>query len=233
MARALIGITSQMVAARWGDWVREAVLSPQTYSRAVERAGAVPVLVPPIPPGGIPRLIERLDGVLFTGGEDVDPALYGAARHERTDEPDARRDRFELALARAVIEAGLPFLGICRGLHVLNVARGGTLVQHLPDAVGHHGHAPDRARMSFHDVRIEPASKLGRLLGEKVSVPGSHHQAVARLGDGLEAAAWADDQVVEAAEFRGNPFGIGVQWRPEEADDMRIFEAFAEAAAAA
>src|ERR1017187_5423271 len=111
MARALIGITSQMVAARWGDWVREAVLSPQTYSRAVERAGAVPVLVPPIPPGGIPRLIERLDGVLFTGGEDVDPALYGAARHERTDEPDARRDRFELALARAVIEAGPPCSG--------------------------------------------------------------------------------------------------------------------------
>jgi putative glutamine amidotransferase len=233
MARALIGITSQMVAARWGDQVREAVLSPQTYSRAVERAGAVPVLVPPIPPGGIPRLIERLDGVLFTGGEDVDPALYGAARHERTDEPDARRDRFELALARAVIEAGLPFLGICRGLHVLNVARGGTLVQHLPDAVGHHGHASDRARMSLHDVRIEPASKLGRLLGEKISVPGSHHQAVARLGDGLEAAAWADDQIVEAAEFRGNRFGIGVQWRPEEADDLRIFEAFAEAAEAA
>jgi len=233
MARALIGITSQMVAARWGDQVREAVLSPQTYSRAVERAGAVPVLIPPIPPGGIPRLIERLDGVLFTGGEDVDPALYGAARHERTDEPDARRDRFELALARAVIEAGLPFLGICRGLHVLNVARGGTLVQHLPDAVGHHGHASDRARMSLHDVRIEPASKLGRLLGGKISVPGSHHQAVARLGDGLEAAAWADDQIVEAAEFRGNRFGIGVQWRPEEADDLRIFEAFAEAAEAA
>jgi gamma-glutamyl-gamma-aminobutyrate hydrolase PuuD len=233
MARALIGITSHLVAARWGDVVREAVLSPQSYSRAVERAGAVPVLVPPIPPGGIARLIEGLDGVLFTGGEDVDPALYGAARHERTDQPDARRDRFELALARAVVDAKLPFLAICRGLHVLNVARGGTLVQHLPDAVGHHGHAPDRARISFHDVRIEPASKLGKLLGDQARVPGSHHQAVARLGDGLEAAAWADDQTVEAAELRGNPFGIGVQWRPEEADDLRIFEAFAAAAEAA
>jgi gamma-glutamyl-gamma-aminobutyrate hydrolase PuuD len=116
---------------------------------------------------------------------------------------------------------------------VLNVARGGTLVQYLPDAVGHHGHAPDRARLGFHDVRIDPASKLGRLFGDQARVPGSHHQAVARLGDGFEAAAWADDQVVEATEFRGSPFGIGVQWRPEEADDLRIFEAFAEAAEAA
>ena len=233
MARALIGITSHLAAARWGDWVREAVLSPQSYCRAVEHAGAVPVLIAPIPLGGIGRLIDRLDGVLFSGGYDVDPALYGAARHERTDQPDARRDRFELALARAVVNARLPFLAICRGLHVVNVARGGTLVQHLPDAVGHHGHAPDRARLSFHDVRIDPASTLGKLLGEKARVPGSHHQAVARLGDGLEAAAWADDQVVEAAEFRGNPFGIGVQWRPEETDDLRLFEAFAEAAGAA
>jgi gamma-glutamyl-gamma-aminobutyrate hydrolase PuuD len=230
MARALIGITSEMAAARWGDWVREAVLSPQSYSRAVERAGAVPVLIPPIPPGGIPRLIERLDGVLFTGGSDVDPALYGAVRHERTDEPDAGRDRFELALARAVVDARLPFLALCRGLHVVNVARGGTLVQYLPDTVGHDRHAPDRARLGFHDVRIDPASTLGGLLGDKARVPESHHQAVARLGDGFAAVAWADDQVVEAAEFRGHPFGIGVQWRPEETDDLRIFEAFVEAA---
>ena len=233
MARALIGITSLMAPARWGDWIREAVLSPQSYSRAVERAGGVPVLVPPIPPGGIPRLIERLDGVLFTGGDDVDPALYGAARHERTGEPDTTRDQFELALARAVIDARLPFLGICRGLHVLNVARGGTLVQYLPDAVGHHGHAPDRARLSLHDVRIDPGSKLAGVLGEQASVPGSHHQAVDRLGDGLAAAAWTEDRVVEAAELRDHPFGIGVQWRPEETGDLRIFEAFAAAAEAA
>jgi putative glutamine amidotransferase len=233
MARAFIGITSHMAAARWGDWVREAVLSPQSYSRAVERAGAVPVLIPPIPPGGIPRLIDRLDGVVFSGGDDVDPALYGAPRHERTDHPDARRDTFELALARAVVEAKLPFLAISRGFHVINVARGGTLEQHLPDAVGHHGHAPDRARLSLHEVRIDPASRLGKLLGEQARVPGSHHQAVARLGDGMEAAAWADDQVVEAAELRGSPFGIGVQWRPEESDDLRLFEALAEAAEAA
>jgi putative glutamine amidotransferase len=233
MARALIGITSYMTAARWGDWVREAVLSPQSYFRAVERVGAVPVLVPPTPQSGIPRLIAGLDGVLFADGEDVDPALYGAVRHERSGQPDVSRDTFELALARAVIDAELPFLGICRGLHVLNVATGGTLVQHLPDAVGHHRHAPDGARLASHDVRIEPASRLGRLLGEKASVPGSHHQALARLGTGLEAVAWADDEVVEAAEFRASPFGVGVQWRPDEADDLRIFEAFAEAAEAA
>jgi gamma-glutamyl-gamma-aminobutyrate hydrolase PuuD len=230
MARALIGITSHMAAARWGDWVREAVLSPQGYSRAVERAGAVPVLIPPIPPGGIPRLIERLDGVLFTGGEDVDPALYGAVPDERAEQPDTRRDRFELALARAVVDARLPFLAIGRGLHVLNVARGGTLIQHLPDAVGHHRHAPDRVKLSFHDVHIEPGSTLGKLLGEQARVLVAHHQAVDRLGAGLEAVARADDQVIEAAELQGSPFGVGVQWHPEETDDLRIFEAFAEAA---
>src|SRR5260370_37739596 len=113
-----------MAAARWGDWVREAVLSPQTCCRAVERTGGVPVLIPPIPPGGIPRLIDRLDGVLFTGGADADPAVYGAERHERTEQPDATRDRFELALARAVIDARLPFPASCRGRQWLNLPRG-------------------------------------------------------------------------------------------------------------
>lgn len=232
MALALVGITCELAAASWGSWVREVALSPASYCRAVERAGAVPVLLPPVPPGGIERLVDRLDGVLFTDGADVDPHLYGAVPHEQSGEPDPRRDRFELALARAVIEARLPFLGIARGLHVLNVARGGTLVQHLPDAVGHDGHAPGPVKLSSHHVRIDPASTLGKTMGEEADVPGAHHQCVSRLGDGLEAAAWADDQIVEAAEFRGHPFGIGVQWRPEEGEGEALFAAFAAAAAA-
>ena len=119
------------------------------------------------------------------------------------------------------IAAGLPFLAVCRGMHLLNVARGGSLIQHLPDAVGHARHAPDQARLSEHQVRIEADSPLGQLLGTEAKVRASHHQAVQRLGTGLTAAAWADDGVVEAIVLTGHRFGIGVQWHPEEDSDLR------------
>ena len=148
MARSLIGITGQFEAAHWGDWVREAVLSPLTYTRAVERAGGTPVILPPVPADSVARLVAGLDGFVFTGGTDVSPALYGAAPHEQTEPPDRRRDRFEMSLIRAVVDAGLPFLAIGRGLHILNVARGGSLVQHLPDEVGHSRQAGPQSHLS-------------------------------------------------------------------------------------
>jgi gamma-glutamyl-gamma-aminobutyrate hydrolase PuuD len=230
MARPLIGITGQLEAAHWGDWVREAVLSPLTYTRAVERAGGTPVVIPPVPPETVARLVEGLDGLVLTGGTDVSPALYEEAPHEQTDAPDRRRDRFELALVRAAIEADLPLLAIGRGLQVLNVARGGTLVQHLPEAVGHHGHAPGTAKMTRHDVKLKAESTLGRLLGDQLAVLALHHQAVKQPGDGLVTVAWADDQVVEAAELDGHRFAIGVQWHPEEGDDPRLLQALVKAA---
>jgi gamma-glutamyl-gamma-aminobutyrate hydrolase PuuD len=229
MARPLIGITGQLEAAHWGDWVREAVLSPVTYTRAVERAGGTPVVLPPVPADSVAKLIDSLDGLVLSGGTDVNPALYDAAPHEKTDPPDRRRDRFELSLTRAAIEAQLPVLAICRGMHVLNVARGGTLIQYLPDAVGHDGHAPDPVKMTPHDIQLSAGSQLGKLLGTRIAVPGLHHQAIQRAGSGLMAVAWAEDQVIEAVELQGHRFAVGVQWHPEEGDDLRVFGALVAA----
>jgi gamma-glutamyl-gamma-aminobutyrate hydrolase PuuD len=231
MARPLIGITGQLEAAHWGDWVREAVLSPLTYTRAVERAGGTPVILPPVPPESVAALIAGLDGLVLTGGTDVNPALYEAEPHEQTDAPDRRRDRFELALVQAAVEADLPVLAIGRGLQVLNVARGGTLIQYLPEAVGHSGHAAGTAKMSQHDVNLSPGSKLGKVLGhEKVRVPALHHQAVQQPGTGLATVAWADDQVIEALELEDHRFALGIQWHPEEGDDLRVLKALVAAA---
>jgi putative glutamine amidotransferase len=230
MARSLIGITGQLEAAHWGDWVREAVLSPVTYTRAVERAGGTPVVLPPVPADSVARLVQGLDGLVLTGGTDVNPALYDAAPHEQTDPPDRRRDRFELSLARAAIDAQLPVLAIGRGMHILNVARGGTLIQHLPDAVGHDGHAPDPVKTTPQDVQLSAGSQLGKLLGAQARVPTLHHQAIHRAGSGLIAVAWAEDQVIEAVELQGHRFAIGVQWHPEDGDDLRLFEALVAAA---
>jgi gamma-glutamyl-gamma-aminobutyrate hydrolase PuuD len=225
MGRPIIGITSELEAARWGDWIREAVVSPVSYTRAVEKAGGAPVVIPPVPPDSVVALVAGLDGLVFTGGRDLNTELYEQQRLDETDPPDHRRDRFELALMRAAIEAGLPFLAIGRGLHVLTVARGGTLTQHLP------AHRPSRARYLPHDVRLSPNSLLGRLLGTTIKVPAGHHQAPNRLGDGLVVAGWSpDDDVTEAVEVTGHKFGVGVHWHPEEGDDPRLMAAFIEAA---
>jgi putative glutamine amidotransferase len=127
MGRPIIGITGELDAARWGDWLREAVISPVSYIRAVDRSGGAPVVLPPVPPPSVAAYIATLDGLVFTGGRDLDPANYDQQRGDDTDEPEHRRDRFELALMRAALEGGVPFLAIGRGLHVLTVARGGTL----------------------------------------------------------------------------------------------------------
>lgn len=229
-ARPLIGITGWLDPARWRDFVKEAVISPVTYSRAVERAGGVPVVLPPLPLDTVPRLVDGLDGLVISCGPDIEPRVYGALRHERTSPPDRRRDTFDVALARAAIEAGLPFLGVCRGMHVLNVVTGGSLIQYLPEVVGHDRHAPDPVKMGAHDVQISAGSTLGRLLGPHAHVPTRHYQGIQRLGRGLAAVAWADDQVIEAIELAGHPFALGVQWHPEEDEDPRLFQELVAAA---
>ena len=161
MGRPIIGITGELEAARWRDWIREAVVSPVTYTRAVERAGGTPVMLPPVPSSSVAMLIAKINGLVITGGRDVDPSLYDEAPHEQTDVPDHRRDRFELILTRAAIDADLPFLAIGRGMHILNVARGGTLIQHLPDRLGNESHKPDPVKLTTHDLEITAASKLG------------------------------------------------------------------------
>lgn len=229
-SRPLIGITGYLEPARWAEFVREAVISPVTYTRAVERAGGTPVILPPVPASSVPRLVASLDALVISCGPDLDPRLYGAMRHDETSAPDRRRDAFDLALLRAAIDTERPFLAICRGMHALNVVRGGTLIQHLPDVVGHHRHAPDPVKLSTHGVQLSAGSKLGHTLGTHASVPTRHHQGLQRLGTGLLAVAWADDQIVEAIELQGHPFGLGVQWHPEEEDDLRLFEQLVAAA---
>jgi gamma-glutamyl-gamma-aminobutyrate hydrolase PuuD len=174
MTRPLIGITAEMAAAGWGDSVREAALSPASYAFAVVQAGGIPVLLPPVLPGAAARLTAGLDGLIFAGGDDIDARRYGAEPHELADRPDYARDAFEFELMRVVIQARLPFLAICRGIQVLNVARGGTLVQHLPDAVGHARHAPDPARMGEHEVRKQAGAPAGPAgAGAHLPPPGS------------------------------------------------------------
>jgi len=229
MRRPLIGITTEMGAAAWHDRVREAALSPAGYSRAIERAGAIPVLLPPVLPGAAARLATGLDGLLFSGGADVDARCYGAAPDDQADWPAQARDAVELALMRAAIERGTPFLAICRGLQVLNVASGGTLIQPPLDAAGPGRDRPGLA-LSAREVRISLGSRLGRLLGGAVTVPTCRHQAIAQLGSNVTAIAWAADEVVAAVELDGHPFGVGLQWHPEDGDDLRIFEEFRAAA---
>jgi gamma-glutamyl-gamma-aminobutyrate hydrolase PuuD len=233
MGRPIIGITGELEAARWANWIREAVVSPVSYTRAVERAGATPVILPPVPASSVPVLIAALNGLVLTGGRDVDPSLYDEAPHEQTDVPDHRRDRFELILTRAAIEADLPFLAIGRGMHILNVARGGTLTQHLPDRIGNESHKPDPVKMTTHQLQVSAASKLGRVLGETVQVPAAHHQAINRIGSGLLTVAWTADQVVEAIELQGHRYGLGVQWNPEDGDDPRLVESLVAASKSA
>lgn len=226
MGRPIIGITSELDAARWGDWIREAAVSPVAYTRAVERAGGAPAIVPPVPSASVAAYVASFDGFLFTGGRDLDPALYDQERLEASDEPDHRRDRFELALMRAALEAGAPVLAIGRGLHVLAVARGGTLTQDLP------GHRESRARYAPHDVVLGAGSLLGKLLGGMVQVPAAHHQAPYHPGEGLTVTGWSPDgEVTEALEAEGHRFAVGVHWHPEEGDDPRLMAAFIEAAA--
>lgn len=221
----LIGITTGLEPARWGDWVREAALLPVAYQRALERARAVPVLVPPSVRATVPVLVERLDGLIISGGGDVEPSLYGEEPHEETSPPQPQRDRFEFALLRAVIEADLPFLAIGRGMQAMNVVREGSLIQHLPDVVGGHAHRPAPGSFAQHTVQISVTSTVGKTLGDHAEVTSGHHQAVRRLGKGLSTVAWADDQIIEAVELQGHRFGIGVQWHPEESDDLRLIEA--------
>ncbi|ETK37598.1 gamma-glutamyl-gamma-aminobutyrate hydrolase family protein [Microbispora sp. ATCC PTA-5024] len=229
MARPIVGITTYLEAARWGVWVREAAVSPQAYARAVEKAGAAPVLLPPITPYAVPDYLRGLDGVVLAGGVEVDPALYGEEdaedRADDVGEPQPHRDRFEVALAQAAVEGGVPLLAISRGMHVLNVAQGGTLIRSLPESVGH-----DRHETARHAVTVSVSSKVGKAIGDRAEVTGAHRQAVRRLGTGLIAVAWADDQIVEAVELQGHRFAVGVQWHPERGADNGLIEAFVDAA---
>jgi putative glutamine amidotransferase len=229
--RPLIGITTYAQEASWGVWRQAAALIPLDYVDAVERAGGRPVLIPPSE-DGIEETLQALDGIVFSGGADVDPALYGAGAHPETDVPQAKRDAGEMALLRAALEHDVPTLAVCRGVQLMNVARGGDLVQHLPERVGHEEHREVPGTFSEHQVEVKRGSRLGAVVGDGPSVTSHHHQSLGRVGEGLVETAWAADGTVEGVEDPTRRFALGVQWHPEAADDDALFEALVEEARA-
>ncbi|WP_241827108.1 gamma-glutamyl-gamma-aminobutyrate hydrolase family protein [Streptomyces graminilatus] len=220
--RPLIGVSTYLEAGtRWGAWDLPAALLPAGYPRLVQRAGGIAAMLPPDDPAHAAAVVARLDGVVIAGGPDVDPARYGAERDPRTGPPAEARDAWELALIEAALATGTPLLGICRGMQLLNVALGGTLVQHID------GHAESPGVFGAHTVKPVPGTRYADAVPEATTVPTFHHQAVDRLGRGLMASAYAEDGTVEAveAEDPGSGWVLGVQWHPEMGEDLRVMRA--------
>lgn len=231
----VIGITSYLEQARTGVWDVPASFLPQVYLNGVTDAGGIAVVLPPQPvtPGVAETIVASIDGLILSGGADIDPARYGQEPHARTGAPRTDRDAFEAALLEAAIAAELPFLGICRGAQVLNVERGGTLIQHLPDEVGDDRYQLGAGRFNRIEVEVEPGSRIGEVLGEDLRVGAHlyHHQAIGEVGAGLTVTSRTADGVIESLELDDVPFGIAVQWHPEEnTEDRRLFAGLVDAA---
>jgi putative glutamine amidotransferase len=237
MVRPLIGVCAAIERASFGVWTDEpATLLPLSYSRAIHGAGGMMALLPPDrraleDPG---ELLDRIDALVLGGGADIDPEDQGIERHPETVGTNPDRDRFEIALARGALERGIPLLGVCRGMQVLNVACGGTLDQHIPDRLGNDIHRPVPGSWAEHEVRIEPGSLVAQAAGsDQLTVRSHHHQGVDRVADGLTASAWAtDDESVEAIESADGAFALGVLWHPEEDAEDRVIPTLVERAAA-
>jgi putative glutamine amidotransferase len=227
MHTPLIGISTYLENdVRWGMWQHRAAVLPAGYPRLVQRAGGSAVMLPPDSAERADAVVSRLDGLVVSGGPDVEPVRYGAVAGPECGPPDRERDAWELALIEAALTRRTPLLGICRGMQLLNVALGGTLVQHVE------GHRGGPGIFAEHDVQPVPGTRLARALPEKVSVPTYHHQSLNRLGNGLVPGAHAADGTVEAVELPGHahPFVLAVQWHPEEGEDTRVMRALVEAA---
>jgi putative glutamine amidotransferase len=232
-----IGICAAVERVRRDPWQDEVVTMVQrTYPAAVQRAGALALVLPPDDAvvESPDLLLDRVDGLLLAGGADVDPASYGAAPHPETGLVWPERDRFEIALAVRAIDRGLPVLGACRGMQILNVARGGTLQQHLPDVIGSDRHRHTPGRFSDHEVTLDPGSLAARAAGaERGGVKSHHHQGIGELGEGLVATGTSlEDGVIEAIELPGEQFVLGVLWHPEEDEPSRVIASLVDAAMA-
>ena len=234
--RPVLGLTTYLQQAQTSVWDVRASFLPAIYFEGVNRAGGIAALLPPQPVDAeiADRVLDGLDGLIISGGRDVDPAGYGQQPHPATDEPvteNRMRDAFEFELVRGAIRRNMPVLGICRGAQVLNVALGGTLHQHLPEVVGHSNHQLGNAVFSTSTVQTVPGTRLAALIGESTDVPCYHHQAIAELGDGLIVSARDGDGVIEAVEMPADNFVLAVQWHPEERlEDLRLFAAVVDAA---
>ncbi|HEU4912823.1 MAG TPA: gamma-glutamyl-gamma-aminobutyrate hydrolase family protein [Actinomycetes bacterium] len=224
----VIGITSYVEQARWGVWDVPAAVLPFRYVERVEAAGARAVVLPPTATRD-DAVLDRLDGVVLAGGADLDPQLYGEEPHPETTGLRPERDAAELPLLRSALDRDLPVLGVCRGMQLMSVLAGGSLVQHLPEAVGHERHRPAPGVYGLHDVRLQPGSRAHAILGDTVTVPSYHHQGLASAGS-LSVTGWADDDTPEVVEDPDRRFALGVLWHPEADDDPRLFQALVAAA---
>jgi putative glutamine amidotransferase len=231
VARPVIGITTYVTSAKWSYWDVEAALVPAAYVEAVERAGGRPILIPPSEEG-VDETLDSVDGLIFSGGADIDPDLYGQEPHPETSGVHPERDRGELALLEGALARDLPVLAICRGSQVLNIARGGDLVQHLPEVVGDEKHKHTPGTFGDHDVTLEDGTRLASLLGDRAPVKSHHHQGFGRIGEGLRVAAHAEDGTIEAVEATDRRFAFGVLWHPEAGEDMKLFAELVREAAA-
>ncbi len=228
---ALIGLPTYREQAAWGVWDQRADVLQAEYADVVVAAGGVPVLLPPATstPAAAAAVVARLDGLVLTGGADIDPDRYHAPAHPRTTCWREDRDAWEVALLEAADQAGLPVLGVCRGMQLMAVVAGGSLEQHMPDVVGDHTHSPGGD--AFGDVAVSSAegSRVRAAEGERLMVRCHHHQSV-REHPGYVATAWAEDGTLEAFEAIGDPFRLAVQWHPEMSRDQALFDALVAAA---
>jgi len=232
MTTPLIGLTTYREDAAWGVWQQRADILPTQYAAAVEGTGGVPVLLPPVAQlGAAEAVVARLDGLVISGGADVDPSAYGAAPHARTAGWRPDRDAWERALLDAAEAAGLPVLGVCRGMQVMAVHAGGVLVQHLPELVGDERHSPGGDEFGEVEVTTEAGSRVAALVGDRLAVNCHHHQSV-DSHPGYVASAHAADGTLEAMEQPGDRFCVGVQWHPETAADVGLLAGLVRAAAA-
>ena len=231
-SKPVIGLTAYRQQAQSGVWDVDAVFLPGVYLDGVTLSGGLAALLPPQPVDATTagRVLDGLDGLIITGGRDIEPSAYGHDPHPATDEPARDRDAWELALLRAALHRHMPVLGICRGAQILNVALGGTLHQHLPDVIGRN-HKEGDAVFAATVVDTVAGTRLAGLLGTSTQARCYHHQAIDRLGNGLVISATDADGVVEAVELSGEDFVVAVQWHPEETlDDRRLFTGLIEAA---
>ncbi len=234
--KPLIGLSCYRQRGQTGIWDTQMAMLPAFYIEGVTRAGGIAVIIPPqeIDSDAAKKILSSLDGLIITGGRDVESTRYGQAPHEMAEKPDSLRDLLEDQLITAAIEMKLPFLGICRGAQVLNVNRGGSLIQHLPDVVGDNRYQPGGGNFAKMTMQVEAGSKLAALVGPAIdNCALYHHQAIDSVGEGLAVTAHSPDGVIQAVELKDHPFGLAVQWHPEQTlEDLRLFEALVSAASA-
>jgi putative glutamine amidotransferase len=227
--KPIIGLTSYRQRGQTGVWDTEMAMLPAFYLEGVTRAGGIAVILPPqqVNSGDARNLLSGLDGLVVTGGRDVEAARYGHQSHDKAEKPDRLRDLLEDELITAAIQMKLPFLGICRGAQLLNVNRGGTLIQHLPDLVGDNRYLLGDGNFAHMPISVREGSLLASIVGDQVENAALyHHQAIDEPGEGLQVVAYSPDGIVQAVEVENHPFGLAVQWHPEQTlDDLRLFDA--------